>query len=64
MYKYGVDLFFNGHTHAYERMYPTCNYTANACCIVHITIGTGGKPGTPTGALDNDPIDAGECGCY
>jgi hypothetical protein len=40
-------------------MYPTYNYAPNECGIVHITIGTGGKPGIPAFALDNEPIDAG-----
>jgi hypothetical protein len=44
----------------YERSYPTYNYSSNACGIVHITIGCGGKPGSPADALDNEPIEAGE----
>ncbi|WIA44097.1 hypothetical protein OEZ86_010448 [Tetradesmus obliquus] len=57
LFKHGVDLFFNGHTHAYERMYPNYNYTMNDCGIVHITIGNGGKPGSPEDALDTTTIE-------
>ncbi|WIA31093.1 hypothetical protein OEZ86_001120 [Tetradesmus obliquus] len=33
------------------------NYASDSCGIVHITIGTGGKPGNPAGALDDQTIE-------
>ncbi len=35
----GVDVFFYGHVHAYERSTPVYNYTVDPCSAVHITIG-------------------------
>eukprot|EP00882_Tetradesmus_deserticola_P008964 GHRQ01009456.1.p1 GENE.GHRQ01009456.1~~GHRQ01009456.1.p1 ORF type:complete len:377 (+),score=58.27 GHRQ01009456.1:1339-2469(+) len=58
LFKYGVDLFYNGHTHAYERFFPVYNYKSNECGTVHITIGCGGKPGTPNGALEDATIQS------
>ncbi|KAK9915866.1 hypothetical protein WJX75_005427 [Coccomyxa subellipsoidea] len=42
-YQYGVDVFFYGHVHSYERTAPVYNYTVNPCGAVHITIGDGGN---------------------
>ncbi|BDA44108.1 Purple acid phosphatase 15 [Coccomyxa sp. Obi] len=42
-YQYGVDVFFYGHVHAYERTTPVYNYTVDPCGAVHITIGDGGN---------------------
>ncbi|EIE25875.1 Metallo-dependent phosphatase [Coccomyxa subellipsoidea C-169] len=42
-YQYGVDVFFYGHVHAYERTTPVYNYTVNPCGAVHITVGDGGN---------------------
>lgn len=44
----------------YERMKPVYNYTRDPCGAVHITIGCGGKPGSPKGALDDLAIEDGE----
>ena len=38
-YAAGVDVFFYGHVHAYERSTPVYNYTVDTCSAVHITIG-------------------------
>ncbi len=43
LYKYGVDLVFNGHQHAYERSKPVYNWTLDDCGPMHITIGDGGN---------------------
>ncbi|CAL5230081.1 g13538 [Coccomyxa viridis] len=43
MYQYGVDVFYNGHVHSYERINPVYNYLNNICGTVHITIGDGGN---------------------
>lgn len=29
LYQYGVDVFYNGHVHSYERINPVYNYTNN-----------------------------------
>ncbi|ETW07354.1 hypothetical protein H310_01890 [Aphanomyces invadans] len=53
--KYGVDVFFSGHTHAYERSCPVYNQVCvsgangEAKGTVHVMIGSGGK------ALDPEP---------
>ncbi|CAL5218603.1 g300 [Coccomyxa viridis] len=39
----GVDVFFYGHVHAYERTAPVNNYTVDPCGTVHITIGDAGN---------------------
>ncbi|KAK9826440.1 hypothetical protein WJX81_005915 [Elliptochloris bilobata] len=39
----GVDVFFYGHVHAYERSTPVTNYTVDPCGAVHITIGDAGN---------------------
>jgi len=59
LFKYGVDLVLNGHVHAYERTRRVYNYTLDPCGPMHITIGSGGKPGIETGeyALDTSYID-------
>ncbi|KAI8468926.1 MAG: Metallo-dependent phosphatase-like protein [Monoraphidium minutum] len=60
LYKYGVDIVYNGHVHAYERSKPQYNYTLDPCGTIHITAGCGGKAGIPvTGeyALDRGFID-------
>ncbi|XAR62569.1 4-phytase [Bertholletia excelsa] len=43
LYKYGVDLVFNGHIHAYERFNRVYNYTLDPCGPVYITVGDGGN---------------------
>ncbi|CAJ2668230.1 purple acid phosphatase 15-like [Trifolium pratense] len=43
LYKYGVDIVFNGHIHAYERSNRVYNYTLDPCGPVHITVGDGGN---------------------
>ncbi|XP_057498051.1 purple acid phosphatase 15-like isoform X2 [Actinidia eriantha] len=43
LYKYGVDLVFNGHVHAYERSNRVYNYTLDPCGPVYITVGDGGN---------------------
>ncbi|KAI4345357.1 hypothetical protein L6164_012488 [Bauhinia variegata] len=43
LYKYGVDIVFNGHVHAYERSNRVYNYTLDPCGPVHITVGDGGN---------------------
>ncbi|KDP39361.1 hypothetical protein JCGZ_01118 [Jatropha curcas] len=43
LYKYGVDLIFNGHVHAYERSNRVYNYTLDPCGPVYITVGDGGN---------------------
>ncbi|KAK9830772.1 hypothetical protein WJX74_006451 [Apatococcus lobatus] len=42
-YQFGVDIFFYGHVHAYERSAPVYNYEVNPCGSVHITIGDAGN---------------------
>ncbi len=42
-YKHGVDIFYYGHVHAYERTHPMYDYTIDPCGAVHITIGDGGN---------------------
>ncbi|XAR48824.1 Acid phosphatase [Bertholletia excelsa] len=43
LYKFGVDLVFNGHVHAYERSNRVYNYTLDPCGPVYITVGDGGN---------------------
>ncbi|KAM7261326.1 hypothetical protein ACFE04_008693 [Oxalis oulophora] len=43
LFKFGVDLVFNGHVNAYERSNRVYNYTLNPCGPVHITVGGGGN---------------------
>ncbi|KAJ8755529.1 hypothetical protein K2173_019327 [Erythroxylum novogranatense] len=43
LYKYGVDIVFAAHVHAYERSNRVYNYTLDPCGPVHITIGDGGN---------------------
>ncbi|CAL5416705.1 unnamed protein product [Camellia sinensis] len=43
LYKYGVDMVFNGHVHAYERSNRVYNYTLDPCGPVYITVGDGGN---------------------
>ncbi|CAK0736397.1 hypothetical protein CVIRNUC_000740 [Coccomyxa viridis] len=43
VYAAGVDSFFYGHVHAYERSTPVFKYTVDPCGPVHITIGDGGN---------------------
>ncbi|KAK9824390.1 hypothetical protein WJX72_009944 [[Myrmecia] bisecta] len=40
---FGVDIFFYGHVHAYERSTPVNNYKVDLCGSVHITIGDAGN---------------------
>lgn len=66
LYQYGVDIVFNGHVHAYERMNRVYNYTLDQRGPVYITIGDGGNiekidvehaddPGKCPSASDNRP---------
>ncbi|XP_022138734.1 purple acid phosphatase 15 isoform X2 [Momordica charantia] len=43
LYKYKVDIVFNGHVHAYERSNRVYNYTLDPCGPVYITVGDGGN---------------------
>ncbi|KAL9332851.1 hypothetical protein ACSQ67_002461 [Phaseolus vulgaris] len=43
LYKYGVDIVFNGHVHAYERSNRVYNYALDPCGPVYITVGDGGN---------------------
>ncbi|XP_054806760.1 purple acid phosphatase 15-like isoform X2 [Prosopis cineraria] len=43
LYRYGVDVVFNGHVHAYERSNRVYNYTLDPCGPVYITVGDGGN---------------------
>ncbi|KAM7253314.1 hypothetical protein ACFE04_008808 [Oxalis oulophora] len=43
LYKYGVDIVFNGHVHSYERTNRVYNYTLDPCGPVHLIIGDGGN---------------------
>ncbi|CAM6035913.1 unnamed protein product [Sphagnum compactum] len=43
LYQYGVDVSFNGHVHAYERMNRIYNYNYDPCAPVYITVGDGGN---------------------
>eukprot|EP01018_Ginkgo_biloba_P037583 Gb_25900 [translate_table: standard] len=43
LYKYGVDVVFNGHVHAYERSNRVYNYTLDPCAPIYITVGDGGN---------------------
>ncbi|KAF3456566.1 hypothetical protein FNV43_RR01220 [Rhamnella rubrinervis] len=43
LYKYRVDIVFNGHVHAYERSNRVYNYTLDPCGPVYITVGDGGN---------------------
>ncbi|KOM27526.1 hypothetical protein LR48_Vigan434s000200 [Vigna angularis] len=43
LYKYGVDIVFNGHVNAYERTNRVYNYTLDPCGPVYITVGDGGN---------------------
>ncbi|KAK9797409.1 hypothetical protein WJX73_007209 [Symbiochloris irregularis] len=42
-YQYGVDAFFYGHVHSYERTAPMYNYLVDPCGAVHLTIGDAGN---------------------
>ncbi|CAK9185395.1 unnamed protein product [Ilex paraguariensis] len=72
LYKYGVDIVFSGHVHAYERMNRVYNYTLDPCGPVYITVGDGGNieevdvdhaddPGNCPSAGDNTPEYGGVC---
>ncbi|KAM3708568.1 hypothetical protein ACJW31_02G106000 [Castanea mollissima] len=43
LYKYGVDIVFNGHVHAYERSNRVYNYTLDPCGPIYIVVGDGGN---------------------
>ncbi|CAN0841122.1 Purple acid phosphatase 23 [Linum grandiflorum] len=43
LYRHNVDVVFNGHVHAYERMNRVYNYTLDSCGPVYITVGDGGN---------------------
>ncbi|KAI3440812.1 Purple acid phosphatase [Psidium guajava] len=72
LYQYKVDIVFNGHVHAYERMNRVYNYTLDPCGPVYITIGDGGNiekvdvdfaddPGKCPKPEDNKPEFGGLC---
>ncbi|XP_042477520.1 purple acid phosphatase 23 isoform X1 [Macadamia integrifolia] len=72
LYQYGVDVVFNGHVHAYERMNRVYNYTLDPCGPVYITVGDGGNiekvdlehaddPGKCPSPGDNTPEFGGVC---
>ncbi|KAE9590336.1 hypothetical protein Lal_00028028 [Lupinus albus] len=72
IYEYGVDIVFNGHVHAYERMNRVYNYTLDPCGPVYITVGDGGNiekvdvehaddPGKCPSPGDNIPEFGGVC---
>ncbi|GIM13200.1 hypothetical protein Vretimale_16381 [Volvox reticuliferus] len=42
-YRYGVDLVFNGHVHAYERTHPVYKYRRDDCAPIYVTVGDGGN---------------------
>jgi hypothetical protein len=42
-YQYGVDLWFYGHVHAYERTAPMYDWNIDPCGAVHITVGDAGN---------------------
>ncbi|EFJ19833.1 hypothetical protein SELMODRAFT_177278 [Selaginella moellendorffii] len=43
LYKFGVDIVFSGHVHAYERMNLVYNYEYDRCAPLFITVGDGGN---------------------
>nr|XP_011462666.1 PREDICTED: purple acid phosphatase 15-like [Fragaria vesca subsp. vesca] len=55
LYKYGVDIVFNGHVHAYERSNRVYNYTLDPCGPVYITVGDGGNSEMMEIAHADDP---------
>ncbi|CAI0380387.1 unnamed protein product [Linum tenue] len=72
LYQYGVDIVFNGHVHAYERINRVYNYTLDSCGPVYITVGDGGNieqvdvdhaddPGKCPSPGDNKPEFGGVC---
>lgn len=42
-FKHGVNMVFNGHTHAYERTTPTYRNITNECGPVYFNVGDGGN---------------------
>ena len=42
-HRYRVDIYLNGHVHAYERTIPIYRNTSNSCGTVYITAGDGGN---------------------
>ncbi|CAN0841123.1 Purple acid phosphatase 23 [Linum grandiflorum] len=72
LYRHNVDVVFNGHVHAYERMNRVYNYTLDSCGPVYITVGDGGNieevdvdhaddPGKCPSPGDNKPEFGGVC---
>ncbi|KAG4914636.1 hypothetical protein GLYMA_19G026600v4 [Glycine max] len=72
LFRYRVDIVFDGHVHAYERMNRVFNYTLDPCGPVYITVGDGGNiekvdvdhaddPGKCPSAGDNIPEFGGVC---
>lgn len=72
LYQYKVDIVFNGHVHAYERMNRVYNYTLDPCGPLYITVGDGGNiekvdvnfaddPGKCPKPEDNTPEFGGLC---
>ncbi|ESW23264.1 hypothetical protein PHAVU_004G032300 [Phaseolus vulgaris] len=72
LYQYRVDIVFNGHVHAYERMNRVYNYKLDPCAPIYITVGDGGNiekvdvdhaddPGKCPSPGDNIPEFGGVC---
>ncbi|KAE8690195.1 Purple acid phosphatase 15 [Hibiscus syriacus] len=72
LYRYGVDIVFSGHVHAYERTNRVHNYTLDACGPIYITVGDAGNiekvdvdhaddPGKCPSQGDNIPEIGGVC---
>nr|XP_029149462.1 purple acid phosphatase 15 isoform X5 [Arachis hypogaea] len=55
LYQYGVDIVFNGHVHAYERMNRVYNYTSDKYGPVYIIVGDGGNIEKVDVDHDDDP---------
>ncbi|XP_012071129.1 purple acid phosphatase 15 isoform X2 [Jatropha curcas] len=43
LYEHGVDIVFNAHVHAYERLNRVYNFKLDPCGPVYITVGDGGS---------------------
>ncbi|KAI3870190.1 hypothetical protein MKX03_025786 [Papaver bracteatum] len=72
LYRFGVDIVFSGHVHAYERMNRVYNYALDPCGPVYINVGDGGNiekvdvehaddPGKCPAPGDNMPEFGGLC---
>jgi hypothetical protein len=56
-YRYGVDVFFYGHVHSYERTAPMYNWTVDPCGAVHITIGDAGNSEGLSGVVSSAGVE-------